>query len=537
MAEVSQQWIRNRSDELAVAEGCWFDERLAEHAAGFFPAFLRHSKGRWAGRPFELLDWQRDDLLYPLFGWRRPDGSRRFRRALVEVPKKNGKSTIAAGISLYCLEGDNEPGAEVYNVAIDRNQASIVFEECYSMVMASQALTSALRCNATKKRIFNRATRSWLQVLPGDAHRNQGWNIHALVFDELHAQKNRMLWDAIRYGGASRENPLLFAITTAGDNLFSIGYEQHEYAQGVLSGAIEDSSFFGLIYAADPADDWTDPAVWSKANPSLGATIDVAQMAADCREAKQSPASESAFKRYRLNLWQSSETPAISPDDWFACQLAYTADDLAGRDCYGGLDLSKTEDTSALVLAFPPAKGEDDVVKLLAWFWTTEKAVARASGVVPYDVWAREGLLRIMPGRELDYDVIIADIRAICGRYRVRSIAYDKTYADHVSHELGASGLRCEPFKQNVMEFANPTAEFDRRIRYRGLAHNGHKVLTNHCLNMKYKADVNQNLRPVKPARGDYRKIDGAVSAIMAVGRATDQASRSVYDDRGFLFV
>src|SRR5215831_5309752 len=282
------------ADEAALAEGCTFHAASAERVRQFFRSFLRHSKGQWAGKPFELLDWQFTDIIAPLFGWKRADGSRRFRRAYIEVPKKNGKSTLASGIGLYLLVGDGEPGAEVYSVAADRYQANIVHGEAIRMVRASPGLSSRLELNRTTHNISFPKLSAWYRSLSSEANTKEGLNAHGLIIDELHAWKGRGLWDALRYAGRSRRQPLLFAITTAGDDMDSICREQHDYAKGVLSGEILDTRFFAYIRRAAAIaegdredDDWADPAIWHKANPSLGVTIDPGEFARDVEEAKQ----------------------------------------------------------------------------------------------------------------------------------------------------------------------------------------------------------------------------------------------------------
>ncbi|MBI1915324.1 MAG: hypothetical protein HYS12_11385 [Planctomycetes bacterium] len=247
-----EEWIRSAADERAVAEGYRFDLAAAERVRTFFRKFLRHSKGQWAGKPFELLDWQWQDVIGPLFGWKRPDGTRRYRRGYIEVPKKNGKSQLFSGLSLYLLIGDSEPGAEIFSAAVDRDQASIVFNEAANMVEASPTLLQRLNVVRSTKRIVDHRTRSFYKALSADVPAKEGLNAHAVLIDELHAQKTRDLWDTLRYAGASRRQPLHLSVTTAGFDRHSICWEQHQYAQGVLHGLIEDLSFFGSLRAGRP---------------------------------------------------------------------------------------------------------------------------------------------------------------------------------------------------------------------------------------------------------------------------------------------
>ena len=269
-----EDWIKSKADEDAWQRGCRPDPPAAERVRDFFSKFLRHSKGEFAGKPFELLPWQWEDIVKPLFGWKRPDGTRRYRRAYIEVPKKNGKSTLCAGLTLYMLVADNEPGAEVYSAAADRKQASIIFNEVKTMIDASPALTQKLSVLVSQKRVTFSLKHSWYEAMSAEAPTKEGVNIHGLVFDELHAQKTRgVLWDTLTYGGASRRQPLLIAITTAGYDRQSICWEQHEYTRGIIEGLHFDPSYFAYIRAAEPTDDWTADSTWRKANPSYGVTL------------------------------------------------------------------------------------------------------------------------------------------------------------------------------------------------------------------------------------------------------------------------
>ena len=290
--KTSAKWIRSDADERAMREGCYFDERAGRFVVEFFETFLRHTLGQWAGQPFTLLPWQRDDVVLPLFGWKRQDGTRRFRKAYIEVPKKNGKSTLCGGLALYLLIADGEPRAQIFGAAADRDQAGIVFSEAANMVNASHELSRRVEVIRSTKRIIDPRTNSFYHAISADAYTNEGLNAQAIIFDELHAQKTRDLWDALRYAMASRRQPLLISITTAGVNRESICYEQHDYAQHVLNGNTKDSSFFGYIRAAETEADWTDPAIWRQANPSFGTTLREDQFAEDCREARESPRKE-----------------------------------------------------------------------------------------------------------------------------------------------------------------------------------------------------------------------------------------------------
>src|SRR5262245_18091875 len=321
--------------------------------------------------------------------------------------------------SLYLLIADREPGAEIYSAAVDRDQASIVFNEAANMVEASPHLSSKLGVIRSTKRIVDHRSRSSYKALSADVPAKEGLNAHAILIDELHAQKNRDLWDALRYAGASRRQPLHLSITTAGYDRHSICWEQHDYALKVLDGTIEDLSFFAYVAAAADEDDWTDPEVWKKANPSFGVTMSAEQFAEDCKEAQESPAKENSFRRYRLNQWTEQDVRWLNMQKWDAC--ATTPNALEGRYCFAGLDLSCTTDVSALVLVFPI----EDQYDVRCFFWVPEEGarLRERRDHVPYTQWIRQKYIEATPGEVVDFEVIRRRIKELGERYQIREIA------------------------------------------------------------------------------------------------------------------
>jgi phage terminase large subunit-like protein len=512
------EWIRSEADERAVLDGCWFDLKAAERVRTFFRQFLRHSKGQWAGKPFELLDWQWRDIVAPLFGWKRADGTRRFRRGYIEVPKKNGKSTLFSGLSLYLLAGDGEQGAEIYSAAVDRDQASIVYTEAANMVEASPALSSRLGVVRSTKRITFLKTRSFYKALSADVPAKEGLNAHAVLIDELHAQRSRELWDTLRYAGASREQPLHLSVTTAGFDRLSICWEQHQYAEHVLSGQIEDSAFFPYISAAAQDDDWTDPEVWQQANPSFGITLSADQFAEDCREAQESPAKENSFRRYRLNQWTEQDVRWINMAKWDACG-EITAD-LDKKECFGGLDLSSTTDLTAFVLVFP-ADGWFDV---LAWFWVPEEGAKRRErrDRVPYSQWIRDEYIEATPGEAIDYDRIRQKVKELGEQYFIRSIAIDRWNATQLSTQLDGDGFEIVAFGQGFASMNWPTKKLEEIVLSGRLRHGGNPVLRWMAGNASLETDAADNWKPSK--KKSRERIDGIVALIMGLERASTQS-------------
>ena len=524
------KWIRATADERAVLDGCTFDLARAEKVRTFFEKFLRHSKSPFAGQPFILLPWQWNDLIGPLFGWIRPDGTRRFRTAFCEIAKKNGKSTLGSGIALYMLMGDGEQGAEVYSAAADREQASIVFREAANMAEASPALMKHLVVTRSTKNITMPTTHSYYRALSAEHGTKEGLNIHGLLFDELHTQKTRDLWDTLTYGGAARKQPLKFAMTTAGWDRETICYEQYQYAKAVLSGENPDTSFFAYIAEADERADWTTETTWATANPSLGVTVHIEELAEACREAKASPRKENAFRRYRLNQWTEQAERWLPMESWNA---GGTDDDpwqwrqdrlteLAGKSCTGGLDLGSTSDLTALALLFgDDAEGYD----LLPWFWMPEDGTKRKDTTYRdmYRQWIRDEWVIATEGDVADYERIRLDINAIVDQFGLYDLAVDRLFQGaQLCTDLQKDGLKVIAFGQGFYSMAAPSKRFEELVLANKIRHGNNPVMNWMASNVSVKTDPAGNLKPCKPEKNSPLKIDGIVAAIMALGRAME---------------
>lgn len=509
--------------------GLVFDQVAAERVIRFF-SLLHHSKGEWAGKPFVPLDWQQF-LLSVLFGWKRKiDGLRRFRRAYIEIPKKNGKSTICSGISLYLLVADAEAGAEIYNAAADRDQASIVYSEAANMAEASPALNSRLEVVRSTKRIVFPATRSVYKALSAEVNTKEGINWHGLIFDELHAQKTRDMFDTLTYGGAARRQPLFAAITTAGYDRESICYEQRDYAVQILEQRIEDDSFFGFIACAEETEDWKDPVVWRRANPSYGITIKEDAFENDAKEAQASPAKENSFRRYRLNQWTEQDVRAIPMDQWDAGARQVSAESLFGHSAHAGLDLGSTSDLTALGLIF-----EFEGLPLLKpYFWVPAASLHKKENRMRsvYQTWAKQGFLKVTEGNTTDYDVVRRDLNELAALFAIREIAVDRLFQGaQLCTQLMQDGFDVIAFGQGFASMAAPTKEFLERLANGTLLHDGSPVLGWMAGNLAIEQDAAGNQKPTKKKSGG--KIDGIVSSIMGLGRRAVSAGDSVYDNRG----
>lgn len=516
----------------------YYNKELADYAVSFIEC-LCHTKGTWAGKPFKLLDWQ-EQIIRDLFGTVKPNGYRQFNTAYIEIPKKNGKSELAAAVALLLCCGDGEQRAEIYGCAADRGQATIVFDVAADMVRMCPALNKRCKILTSQKRILFAPTNSFYQVLSAEAYSKHGFNIHGVVFDELHTQPNRKLFDVMTKGsGDARMQPLYFLITTAGTDTHSICFETHQKALDILEGRKIDPTFYPVIYGAGDTEDWTDPKVWLKANPSLGETIGMDKVEAACESAKQNPGEENSFRQLRLNQWVKQSVRWMPMDKWDACAYPVNEEMMEGRVCYGGLDLSSTTDLTSFCLVFPP-EDEDEPYYVLPYFWvpedTLELRVKRDH--VPYDLWHRQGYLETTEGNVVHYGYIEKFIERLGERFNIREIAFDRWGAVQMVQNLEGMGFTVVPMGQGFASMSPPTKELMKLTLEKKLAHGGHPVLRWNMDNIFIRTDPAGNIKADKAKSTE--KIDGAIACIMALDRAIrcgNDVSESVYDSRGLLFI
>lgn len=400
---------RHKDDLTRLKDDYYFDKKAAERVLHTFYEY-KHYKGKWAGDRFILLPWQQA-VLYILFGWKvKKTGLRRFRTAYLEVARKNGKSFLAGGVGLYMLDMDGEAAAEVYSVATQREQAKIVHTAAKQMVKSSLHLKQYAQIY--KDSIVVEDTVSKFQPLSSDYNTLDGLNVSAAIIDEFHAHRNRELYDVIDTATGARQQPLIFIITTAGISRESVCREMHDYVENILMGVIQDETVFGAIFTLDDGDDWTNPDVWIKANPSLGASLDVDEIQDRCTKAKNSAASKNAFLRLRMNQWTASFEGWITYEDWQKSAGKFDKNDLLGQTCYVGMDLSSVNDLSSVCAVFPQ---EDGSVKALWRYYLPEDDIEERCrrDRVPYDLWSKDGYITLTPGKSIDYDYIEEDLKEL----------------------------------------------------------------------------------------------------------------------------
>jgi phage terminase large subunit-like protein len=522
-------------------DGFFYDEARGERVVFFLETYCRHHKGEWGGLPLLLEDWQKD-VIRQIFGWIRPDGTRRFRTAYVEIPRKNGKSEIAAGIGLYLTVADGEEGAEVYASATKKDQARIVWSAADAMVTKSPELKRFIR--QLKSNLSVPRTSSKFEPLGADSKLLDGLNPHGNIVDELHAHKDRGVWDVLDTAMGARRQPLTVAITTAGAyDPESIGWEIHEYAVKVLEEVIVDDSFFAFIAAADDAPDGSEfhftEEAQRQANPNYGVSVKPDYLERQAAKAKLQPGFLNEYLRLHLNQWTRTQNRWLNLERWAQCEPSLVhgratalerEQALLGRPCWGGLDLSAKLDLTALVLVFPNDLGGID---LLPRFWIPEGTLAMyaSKGQRFYDAWVRDGWLLKTDGDVIDYDFIEAEIDKLAKLYQVQELAFDAWGATQVTTRLAAAGLSMVEFGQGFKSMNAPSKEFEALIVARKVRHAGHPVLRWCVSNAVTATDPAGNIKPNKAH--SKAKIDGVVATIMGIGRYIVSPLRKsgAYDD------
>lgn len=501
-----------------------FNEQRANSALNFFECVLKHTKGKFAGKPFILVDWQLE-IIGDIFGNVDEDGNRIYQTAYVEVPKKNGKSELAAGIALYCLLADNEPGAEVYSAASSKDQAALVFKVAASMVEKSPALSKRLRVLRGTKTIHKRGDPdSFYKAISADGDVQDGINPHCVIADELHRWKVGKaldLWDILTKGTIARAQPLVFAITTAGiEDESPLCWRYHEYARQIKEGLFSDRHFYGRVFGADPGDDWNDPAVWIRANPShesRGGFLKHAAIDKEYQTAVNDPVSQASFKRYHLNLWGEKENRWMDMRKWNACSGERRP--LIGRTCYAGLDASATTDLTSLVLIFPD---EDGSVDVLPYFWMPAASVREfeRKHKVPYSTWIKGEFMGTTPGDVISLRAIREKLDWARDVFDLRHIAYDAWGLHEFARELEEDGFVPVAVNQQFKDLSGPTKRLMELVLQGLVRHQGHPVLKWNADCVAVKDDGNDNIKPAKPKRNmSSKRIDGIQALIMGLGQ------------------
>jgi phage terminase large subunit-like protein len=514
-----------------------------------------------AGEPY-VLEPHEAAIVANIMGWKRPDGTRRYREVFYFVPRKNSKSTWAAGMLLLILFLDGEPGAECYSTAADRDQASLVYNIARVMCESEHELASRAQVHTSFKTIT--VGECVYKAISAEAGTKHGFNTHLSINDEIHAHRTSELLDVIQTSTGARRQPLIIHITTSDfEREGSVCNDKYDYAAKVRDGIIEDNAFLPIIYeatleeadeiVADPdgnqVEAWTQPALWAKANPMMGKSVSQEYLARECQRALDSPAYENTFKRLHLNIRTEQEQRWLQMHHWATCgdgvedAIAWRADmmdTLAAESipCEAALDLGATSDLTALVLEFD-YKGRK---LLIPYFWVPKVGALQKEKLhsVPYLQWIREGFIEQSEGNTTDYDQIRARLNEIAGvfQFKNKEIAIDRLFqGNQLCTQLMDDGFEVFAFGQGFLSMAAPSKDFEERVISGDIQHGNNPVLNWMASNVSIKTDPAGNIKPTKPPREDAAKIDGIVSAVMCRGRAMvrEEVSESVYEKRGLL--
>lgn len=509
-------------------ENSWCGQS-ARHAIQFIEKMCKYTQGSWAGKPFFLLPWQMN-LVANLYGWRRPDGTRRYRQAHILIPRKAGKTELAAALALYHLLADDEPTPEVVGIARDREQARLCLSRAKSMAFQEprlKALVEVYQSRMTAPNIFGA-----YKVLSADAPSAHGLNVSACIADEIHAMEDRRdLWEAVMTSMGSRKQPLMVSITTSGTLRTSLEFDLFQYGKKICEGVLDNPSFLPCLHYANEEDDWSSPETWRKANPSLGITVQESWYKEEAQRAADQPSYETPFRTYYLCQHVTSSARWLKMSDWDLCKAEFSDEELVGLPCYLGIDLGQTTDLSSIAAVWL----DGDRMYVKSWNYAPEVgAVIRASrDGVPYLEWQRRGWLTLTEGDSTDYNYIIGQVKVLAGKYKVKMVGYDPYNAQNVGNDLEAAGLNVVRVPQSYLNLSTPTRMYEKFVTSKSLKHDGNPVLSWAMSNVVTEQDFAGNARPSK--RKSTERIDPVVAAVVALAASLhdERVSASIYEKRG----
>ena len=498
---------------------------------------LPHVKGKWArdGLTIELSEWQIFGLC-EIFGWINVNTAlRRFKTAYWEIPRKNAKTTIAAGIGLYLEVLDDEIGAEIVSAATSADQAKISFNIAKQMVQKSPLMQRRFGIKPLANAITVESTGSTFRYLSSDHKTLDGLNVSGGIMDEMHAMRTREVWDVVETATGSREQPLIIGITTAGSNRAGICYEQRDYVAKILRRAVTDETYFGIIYTIDTDDDWTDPAMWAKANPNLGVSVFIDDLNRKCEKAKAMPAAQNNFKTKHLNIWVAADVAWMNMQKWELCEdKTLDLDQFEGQECYMGLDLASRIDIAAEIKLFSNQIDGKRHFYFFGRYYLPEETVYSARND-QYQGWMNSGHLTTTPGDTIDFEYIEDSLLETADRFNVLECAFDPHQATQLSTRMISLGLPMVPIRPNALNFSEPMKELESLTLQNRIHYNDDPIFTWMLSNVVAHYDKKDNIYPNKER--EENKIDGPVALIMALNRAikAEILGPSVYETRGIL--
>ena len=502
----------------------YFDQDCADKWVNWFELFLTHTIGDKGGQSIVLEEWQKEKWIRPLFGWKcKSDGTRRYRTVFIYCPRKNGKSLINAGIGLGMTAIDGEQGARCYTTAATEEQAHELFDMAKTMVLQNPELLEIFE--VLEDCIQHKASRSAFRCVSGTPKGKTGSNVHLAIIDEYHEQPNLKLRQIMKTGTASRKQPLLIMVTTAGDDRNSPCYREYTYAKQVRDGVVKNDSYFQLIYEADDEDDPHLVSTWRKANPNFGISVNADTFREIHDESLKSAGEWNTFLQFHLNRWVQKRSRLIPIDKWDACYEPFTAESLYGKPCYGGMDLASIRDLCSFSLLFPDwQRREGDLMRVLYrvlnWNWIPEEgAIEREKDGYPYLDWIQSGFIRTTSGDCTDYEVIRQDINDLGKLFQIVEIGYDPFKSTEIVQNLqDKDGFKMVQVRNGTLTMSPSVDRLEHLIIRNELHHNANSVLTFCVSNVVVTVDHKKNKMLAKER--DEEKIDAVTSTVIALTRA-----------------
>ena len=520
-------------DPTHNAADCVWSQPHAERAVNFFSDCLTHTKGPLAGQPFQLMPWQAA-VNANMYGWLRPDGTRRFRKSFRTLPRKNGKTTWTAGEALYVLLTDGEARGEAYCAGADREQAGLAFATAAAMLRCNSDFNDACKIVDSQKRIVYKD--SFLRAIPANEEASHGFDVSFLCGDELHAWRDRKMFDVLLTGTGARPQPVVIWITTAGHDRHSVCFSEYKYAKGVRDGVIDDPYYLPVIWESEETDDWRDEETWRKANPNYGVSLRKDYMQSEARRAETEPSYQNTFRRLHCNQWTTQKTRWLDLEKWRACKATPTAIP-AGTEVFCGLDLSSTTDLTAWVVA---CRLPDGGFKVQPHFWIPEEMMEKVErrDRVPYSTWKKQGFLSTTPGSRIDQTFIEAQILKDFETYNVQYVGYDPWACENLASRMETAGVPMVKVRQGAPTLSAPCKELEACVLSGTFDHGNNPMLEWNAENIEVIADANGNVRPCKPRHGDSRKIDGLAACVIAMACSLAAKTKSsIYESRGPILV
>jgi len=507
------------SDRPEYVPGYKWNPEAADLVVEFIETLCRHpDESGGEPKPIELIEWQKDQVIRPLFGWRRPDGRLRFRRAGIFVPKKNRKSSLMSQLAQYLLVA-HAPAQDVFLAANDRLQARTMYRMVRQSVEASPLLSQMLEVVDSRSIIRNRETGKEIRCLSSDSWRNEGLN-GSVILDEIHSFKSPDLVTALTYATRGTANGLVVSISTAGDDRNGVGWQWWTDCELVQRDPSANSTFLGLIYAADPSkDDPDDPVVWRKANPSMGIAFPEDEFRDDWKDSLTNPRKRSQWLRYSLNIWTEPDGRFLDPDQWSACSTP--PEPLDGRNVWIGIDLASNLDMTAAAIVAKSSDGHYDVDMR---YWVPRETVQEriSRDRIPYDSWIRDGFVTVTEGARLDHDKVAADLIELAERYDVQCVAADPWNIGAVASRLQSAGILVQSVTQRTGTLNAPTKLLEALVVEKKLRHGGHPVLAWNANNVCCFTDSTGSIKPDKAKSRE--KIDGIAALVNALAVASTSA-------------